>query len=113
MKTQIAAIALALAAGSALAGETAGFASWLDTVHKADRNSDGMLTPTEIAYYDPGAHEAGFRPFMVDHFAAWDFDGDGMVSMDEIKKGMDKAGMTDKDMSRAFFETVGFQPPRK
>jgi len=114
MKTTTLAVSLtlALAVSAALAGETAGFASWLDTVHKADKNSDGMLTPTEIMYYDPEAHEAGFRPFMVDHFAAWDFDGDGMVSMDEISKGMTAAGMTDKDMSRAFFEMVGFQPPR-
>lgn len=112
MKTRILALSLALAAGGAFAGDTAGFASWLDTVHKADKNSDGMLTPTEIMYYDPEAHEAGFRPFMVDHFAAWDFDGDGMVSMDEIHQGMEKAGMTDKDMSKAFFEMVGFQPPR-
>ena len=112
MKTRIMALALALVAGGAYAGEQAGFAAWLDTVHKADRNGDGMLTPSEVVYYDATAHEAGFRPFMVDHFAAWDYDGDGMVSMDEIKKGMDEAGMTDKDMSRAFFQTVGFQPPR-
>jgi hypothetical protein len=112
MKTRILAVSLILAANGALAGESAGFASWLETVHKADKNSDGMLTPTEVMYYDATAHEAGFRPFMVDHFAAWDFNGDGMVSMDEISQGMKKAGMTDKDMSRAFFESVGFQPPR-
>lgn len=112
MKTRILAVSLILAASGAMAEETAGFASWLETVHKADKNADGMLTPTEIMYYDASQHEAGFRPFMVDHFAAWDFNADGMVSMDEISQGMKKANMTDKDMSRAFFEMTGFQPPR-
>ena len=112
MKTLIVAASLILAASGASAADTAGFASWLETVHKADKNADGMLTPTEIMYYDPTAHEAGFRPFMVDHFAAWDFNSDGMVSMAEISEGMKKASMTDKDMERAFFESVGFQPPK-
>jgi len=108
----ILAILLALAAGSVLAAGSAGFTGWVETIHNADKNGDGMLTPTEVMYYDASAHEAGFRPFMVDHFAAWDFDSDGMVSMDEIHRGMEQAKMTDKDMDRAFFEMTGFQPPR-
>jgi hypothetical protein len=108
----ILAIVLALVAGGALAAESAGFTGWVETIHNADKNGDGMLTPTEVMYYNPSAHEAGFRPFMVNHFADWDFDNDGMVSMDEIHRGMEQANMTDKDMDKAFFESVGFQPMR-
>ena len=113
MKTKVVVAALlVLATGGALAAESAGFTGWIEVIHAADKNGDGMLTPTEVMYYDSSSHEAGFRPFMVDHFAAWDFDNDGMVSMDEIHKGMEAASMTDKDMDRAFFEMTGFQPPR-
>lgn len=108
----IAATLLAVS-GMALAADSAGFTGWVETIHRADANQDGMITPTEIAMYDPQAHEAGFRPFMIDHFAAWDFNHDMMVDMDELKKGMAAAKMTDKDMERAFFEMVGFQPPRQ
>jgi hypothetical protein len=111
MKTRILAVSLILAANGGLAAETAGFASWLETVHKADKNADGMLTPTEVMYYDAAAHEIGFRPFMVDHFAAWDFNDDGMVSMEEIEQGRKQAAMTDDDMSQAF-GSVGFQLPK-
>lgn len=108
----ILAILMAVAGGSALAAGSAGFAGWVETIHKADKNDDGMLTPTEVMYYDPASSEVGFRPFMVDHFAAWDFNGDGMVSMEEIHKGMENARMTDEDMDRAFIEGTGFHPPR-
>lgn len=107
----IAATLLAVS-GAAAAAESAGFTGWVETIHHADANRDGMITPTEIAMYDPEAHEAGFRPFMIDHFAAWDFNHDMMVDMGEIRKGMEIAKMSDKDMERAFFEMVGFQPPR-
>lgn len=112
VKMIIAATLMAVSSG-VLAADSAGFTGWVETIHRADSNQDGMITPTEIAMYDPTAHEAGFRPFMIDHFAAWDFNHDMMVDMAEIKKGMEAASMTDKDMERAFFEMVGFQPPRK
>lgn len=112
MKKLIVAVLLGLASWGAFAAEAEGFRGWIDTIHRADANKDGMLSAHEIMMYNPQESEVGFRPFMVDHFAAWDFDGDGNISMDEIHKGMDAAGMTDKDMSRAFFEMVGFQPPR-
>jgi hypothetical protein len=92
--------------------QAAGFLEWVEVVNKADVNHDGMVSAHEVMMYDPTSHEAGFRPFMVDHFIAFDTNGDGMLTMDEIKAGMAKANMTDKDMSRAFFETVGFQPPK-
>lgn len=92
--------------------EAAGFLEWVAVVNKADLDKDGMVSAHEIMMYDPAVEEVGFRPFMVDHFAAFDSNGDGMLTMDEIKAGMVKANMTDKDMSRAFFETVGFQPPK-
>jgi hypothetical protein len=112
MKRILLSIVIAAAASGVATAETAGFAAWLETVNRADKNSDGMLTADEIAYFDPRPHEAGFRPFMIDHFMDWDRDGDGMLSMDEIKQGRDRAGMTDLQMSKAFFESVGFQPPR-
>jgi len=92
--------------------QAAGFLEWVDVVNKADVNKDGMVSAHEVMMYDPMSHEAGVRPFMVDHFIAFDTNADGMLTMDEIKAGMVKASMTDKDMSRAFFETVGFQPPK-
>jgi hypothetical protein len=111
MKTRILAVSLVLAASGAFGAETAGFAAWLETVHKADKNADGMLTPSEVMYYNPADHEIGFRPFMVDHFAAWDFNDDGMVSMEEIDAGRKKAAMSDDDMTKSF-QSVGFQLPK-
>ena len=110
-KMIIAATLLAVSSG-VLAAESAGFTGWIETIHNADTNKDGMITANEIAMYNPKESEVGFRPFMIDHFAAWDFNHDMMVDMDEIHKGMEAAKMTDKDMDRAFFEMTGFQPPR-
>ena len=111
MKKFVIATLMLLVSSSAFP-QAAGFLEWIDVVNKADMNKDGMVSAHEIMMYDPATAEVGFRPFMVDHFAAFDSNGDGMLTMDEIKAGMVKANMTDKDMSRAFFETVGFQPPK-
>ncbi|MBI2994272.1 MAG: hypothetical protein HYY48_08885 [Gammaproteobacteria bacterium] len=112
MKKLLVALLLGLVSAGGYAAEAEGFLKWVDTIHNADMNKDGMVSAHEIMMYNPKEAEVGFRPFMVDHFAAWDADGDGNITMDEIHNGMVKANMTDKDMSRAFFEMTGFQPPR-
>ena len=89
-----------------------GFQSWIEIAHMADKNTDGMISPSEVMYFEHSKEAAGFQPFMVDHFAAFDTNGDGQVSMEEIEAGMKAQNMTDDDMLRAFFEMQGFQPPR-
>ena len=90
----------------------AGFQSWIEVAHMADTNSDGKISPTEVMYFEHSKEAVGFQPFMVNHFAAFDTNGDGEVSMEEIEAGMKKQDMSDKDMLRAFFEMQGFQPPK-
>ena len=47
---------------------------------------------------------------MVDHFKDFDTNGDGMVSSDELTAAKAKLGMSDEEMSKAFFERQGFMP---
>ena len=112
MKRLTVALLVGLASFGVYAAEAEGFLKWVDTIHNADMNHDGMVSAHEIMMYNPKDAEIGFRPFMVDHFAAWDANGDGNITMDEIHNGMVSAKMTDKDMDRAFFEMTGFQPPK-
>ena len=112
MKKFIVALLLGLVSFGVYAAEAAGALKWIDTIHNADMNHDGMVSAHEIMMYSPKDAEIGFRPFMVDHFAAWDSNGDGNITMDEIHNGMVSAKMADKDMDRAFFEMTGFQPPK-
>lgn len=106
MKRLLAVLAMSLLAGTA---SSAGFQDWVDVVHMADTNGDGMVTMDEVkSFNEPKA--VGFQPFMESHWAAFDANGDGMVTMDEIKAGMEKLKMTDKDMLKAFLEKQGFHP---
>ncbi len=101
------AIVMACAAGAAGAE---GFMPWTDVVKMADGNADGMLTPTEVMYFKEAGEYPGFMPFMTDHFKGFDTDQDGMVSKAELDAAMQKYGMTDTQMSKAFLERQGFMP---
>jgi hypothetical protein len=101
---------LAAALSFSAASIAEGFMPWTDVMKMADKNSDGMITPSEVMYFESSAHFVGFQPFMADHFKDFDADGDGMVSMDEASAGTDKLGMSDAATSKAFFERQGFMP---
>lgn len=106
MNRLVAVLAVSLLTGAVSA---AGFQDWVNVVHMADKNGDGMVSHDEVMDFHD-AKAVGFQPFMVDHWKDLDTNGDGMVSMDEIKVAMKKLKMTDKDMLKAFFEKQGFQP---
>ena len=69
-----------------------------------------MVSPHEVMFFESKDHFVGFQPFMADHFKDFDTDGDGMVSMAEANAGRDKLGMSDDQLSKAFFERQGFMP---
>jgi hypothetical protein len=101
---------LAFTMGSTQFAAAEGFMPWTDVMKMADSDKDGMLTPKEVMYFKSADTHSGFRPFMVDHFADFDTDGDGMVSEGEMKAAVERLGMSDADMSKAFFESQGFMP---
>ncbi|MEQ8661745.1 MAG: hypothetical protein RLW62_13105 [Gammaproteobacteria bacterium] len=105
---RITVLAAALAVGAS--ASAAGFMPWTDVMKMADTDKDGMLTPHEVVYFKGNDSHTGFRPFMVDHFADFDTDGDGMVSAGELAAAKTKLGMSDEEMSKAFFERQGFMP---
>ncbi len=93
---------------SALADDLpAGFRPWIEVAHDADVNADGILTPREIMQAEVNA--PGFRPFLVEHFMQLDTNGDGMLSMDEIKAGTRRMGMSDKETSKMFFHKAVYE----
>jgi len=104
----IAVLGLGLLVGNVANAE--GFMPWTDVMKMADTDKDGMLTPREVMYFEGSDSHVGFQPFMVDHFKDFDTDGDGMVSAAELAAAKDKLGMSDDDMSKAFFERQGFMP---
>ena len=101
-------LGLGLVVGGTL--NAAGFMPWTDVMKMADADDDGMLTPREVMYFEGREAHAGFQPFMVDHFKDFDTNGDGMVSSDELTAAKAKLGMSDEEMSKAFFERQGFMP---
>lgn len=85
----------------------AGFRPWIEVAHDADVNTDGMLTPSEIMHADVDA--PGFRPFLAEHFMDLDTNDDEMLSMDEIKTGTKKMGMTERKTSEMFFHKIVYE----
>lgn len=88
----------------------AGFAPWTDVLKMADKNNDGKLSPGEIVHFEQRDHYSGFQPFMVDHFPKYDFDGDGFLSFEECKKGMQMAGYSDEEIMMQYKRDFGFRP---
>lgn len=84
-----------------------GFRPWTELAHDADLNADGMLTPKEVMHADVDA--PGFRPFLAQHFMDLDTDGNGMLSMQEIKTGTKQMGMTEKETSVMFFHRAVYK----
>ncbi len=87
-----------------------GFTPWPDVLAMADKNKDGMVSPAEVMFFESADHFVGFQPFMADHFQDFDADGDGNVSLDECRSGVARLGMSDAEISKAFFERQGFMP---
>ena len=85
----------------------ADFRPWTEVAHDADVNIDGMLTPKEIVHADVDA--PGFRPFLAEHFMDLDTDDDGMISMQEIKTGTERMGMTEQESSEMFFHRAVYE----
>lgn len=108
MKTAISILVLSLLALYTLADDLpAGFRPWIEVARDADANGDGMLTPMEIMH--AGDDAPGFRPFMAEHFMAFDVNGDAMLSMNEIKRGTKKMNMTEQETSKMFFQRAVYE----
>ncbi|MGE0483451.1 MAG: hypothetical protein AB7Q81_04885 [Gammaproteobacteria bacterium] len=105
-------VATALAIGllASLTATAEGFMPWTSAIDKADLNGDGMLTMFEVERFKPVTEFPGFQPFMADHFKDLDANQDGMVDRAELERAKELFGMTDAQMSEAFFKTQGFMP---
>jgi hypothetical protein len=116
MKKTVVAMALAVIASTAFAAGETGFMpfkQWRTDIWNAyDENKDGALTMEEVKSMDRvlGQDFIGFQPFMVDHFAELDANGDGKVDQDELSKMMVAKEWTDKDMVNQFYKDTGFMP---
>ena len=107
MKTVITAIAMTLAAGVAHAEA---FMPWTEVMAKYDLDHDGGVSMEEAKNHELGSNFVGFQPFMVDHFAELDANGDGIIDSTELAKMMHSQKWTDKDMVNQFYKNTGFMP---
>ena len=105
----VAVIALVSLGGFGVANAE-GFKPWPEVLQMADSNGDGRVSPKEVMFFESSDHFVGFQPFMADHFQDFDADGDGFVSLNECRSGIAALGMTDDQISKAFFERQGFMP---
>jgi len=87
-----------------------GFAPWTDVMKQADTDNDDRLSPSEVMYFENRDHYLGFQPFMAGHFPKFDFDGDGFLSFEECRKGMQMAGYSDEEVMQQFKRDFGFRP---
>lgn len=100
-------LTLLVACGTAGAG---GFMPWTDIMKGADADTDGMLSMAEVKDYQLGSRFTGFQPWMSDHFAELDADGNGLVTAAELEAGMHKMGMSGEQVSEAWTTGLGFMP---
>ncbi|MEM7540635.1 MAG: hypothetical protein AAF384_03505 [Pseudomonadota bacterium] len=101
-------LALGVVAG---ASAQSGFMPWTDVVMMADTNDDGMMTEDEVKKFMAADHFVGFQPFMKDHFKNLDANGDGMVSMAEVKMfAKNQMQWSDPQISEMFYKGQGFMP---
>lgn len=105
MKTTLIAAALSFAAGAASAQ---GFMPWTDVMKMYDANQDGGISMDEAKDHKLGESFVGFQPFMVDHFAELDANGDSVVMQDELAAMMQSKQWTDKQMVNQFYKNTGF-----
>lgn len=92
---------MALAA-SALEGEP----PWMQVVRQADTDADGSVSMNEVKEYAHNDEYVGFQAFMADHFITLDTNEDGMVSVEEMREGLMRLGISDDEVSEGF--TKGF-----
>ncbi len=107
MNKTLVTLTLLAACGTAGAG---GFMPWTDIMKGADADADGMLSMPEVKDYQLGSRFTGFQPWMTDHFAELDADGNGLVTTAELAAGMKSMSMTGDQVSEAWTKGLGFMP---
>jgi hypothetical protein len=94
----------------AAAASAEGFMPWTEIMAKYDANFDGGVSMEEAKNHTLGQNFVGFQPFMVDHFAELDSNGDKMIDAVELAKMKQAMKWTDKDMVNQFYKNTGFMP---
>ena len=107
--------ALVLAALSAAGAAMAGDDSWTDiigqamtipkglTMQQAMSGQRGVTMEMVQAFAGREPQFAGFAPWMETHFTAVDANGDRMVTMEEMYVWMDGNGVTDAQLTEAWY----------
>jgi Ca2+-binding EF-hand superfamily protein len=81
---------------------------WRAVVASADADNDGEVSMDEVKEFPHNREFLGFQAFMADHFIAFDQDGDGNLSADELRAGIAHIGMNDEQVNNGFRHGFSF-----
>jgi EF hand len=75
---------------------------WTVIVKRADTNNDNNLSPSEIVNFKHSDRYTGFQPFMASHFPKFDANKDGVLTIEECRRGMKQLDYTDGQVTQEF-----------
>lgn len=81
---------------------------WIQVIRQADTDADGSVSMNEVKEYAHNDEYVGFQAFMADHFITLDTDEDGMVSVEELRSGLLRLGISDDEVSEGFARGFAF-----
>jgi hypothetical protein len=81
---------------------------WLQVINQADTDADGSVSMNEVKEYAHNDEYVGFQAFMADHFITLDTNEDGMVSLEELRAGLMRLGISDDEVSEGFAKGFAF-----
>ena len=80
----------------------------MDVMQMADTDIGSQLSPNEVMNFAKRDHYTGFQPLTADHFSKFDFNGDGFLSFEECRNGMQMAGYSDEGVMHQFWGVRNF-----
>jgi Ca2+-binding EF-hand superfamily protein len=81
---------------------------WIEVMKQADTDADGNVSMNEVKEYAHNEEYVGFQAFMADHFIDLDANDDGMVSVEELRSGLMRLGISDDEISEGFAKGFAF-----
>jgi Ca2+-binding EF-hand superfamily protein len=81
---------------------------WIEVMKQADTDADGNVSMNEVKEYAHNEQYMGFQAFMADHFIDLDVNNDSMVSVEELRSGLMRLGISDDEVSEGFANGFAF-----